>query len=120
MAVLISDYISEKEDMRALNAEEQDICGYISMSSEDDYDTLIASDDRWKVFYHLTSMRKSLLNWYGFKEKSSLLEVGGSFGALTGLFCDRCREVVSVERFFNRAEQIYKRHKTRSNLPYCR
>jgi len=116
MAVLNCKYVFIDEDLKELSAEEKDICSYILKNSEDDYDLLISSDDRWKVFYHLTSMRKSLLNWYEFKKGSSLLEVGGSFGALTGLFCDRCRDVVSVERFLHRAEQIYERHKARGNL----
>ena len=116
MATFNSRYIVYDEDQKELSDVENDICTYIAQNDFDDYDLLISDDDRWKIFYHLSGMRKSLLNWYVFKKDSSLLEVGGSFGALTGLFCDRCREVVSVERFLHRAEQIYERHKARSNL----
>lgn len=116
MAIFDSRYMFHKADMKELSAEEQDICGYISQSNEDDYDMLISADSRWKVFYHLTCMRKSLLNWYSFKKESSLLEIGGNFGDMTGLYCNRCGKVVSVERFLHRAEQIYGRHKTRDNL----
>lgn len=116
MAVLNCRFVYENEDMIELSAEEKDICSYIAKNTEDNYDLLISPETRWKVFYHLTSMRKSLLNWYEFKKDASILEVGGSFGALTGLFCDRCREVVTVERFLHKAEQIYERHKSRDNL----
>ncbi len=116
MAIFNSERNIHEENLKELTAVEKVICDYIAQNGSDNYDTLISADDRWKVFYHLSGMRKSLLNWYEFKKDSSLLEVGGSFGALTGLFCDRCREVTSVERFLHKAEQIYERHKNRDNL----
>ncbi len=116
MATFNSQYIVYDDDQKELSDMDNDICSYIAQNDSDDYDLLISDDERWKIFYHLSGMRKSLLNWYEFKKDSSLLEVGGSFGALTGLFCDKCREVVSIERFVRRAEQIYERHKTRDNL----
>ncbi|MBY0011670.1 SAM-dependent methyltransferase [Paenibacillus typhae] len=116
MAVLNTHYVFHDDDKKELSAEEQDICRYIARNSHDDYDHLIAKDNRWKVFYQLTRMRKSLLNWYDFRPDATLLEIGGGFGAITGLYCDKCSKVVSVERFKHRAEQIYERHKTRENL----
>lgn len=116
MATLNTQYVFHAEDRKELSEEEKAISGYIIQNSEDEYDNLIFKDNRWKVFYHLTRMRKSLLNWYDFKEGAAILEIGGSFGALTGLYCDKCGQVVSVERFLHRAEQIYERHKSRDNL----
>lgn len=116
MAVFNAEYVFNDCDRVELSNVEKDICRYIAENCQDDYDSLISKDDRWKVLYHLTRMRKSLLNWYVFKENSVLLEIGGAFGALTGLFCDKCKQVVSIERFLNKAEQIYERHKHRDNL----
>ncbi|MGQ8873600.1 SAM-dependent methyltransferase [Paenibacillus sp. TSA_86.1] len=116
MAVFNSQYVFHDEDQRELDAEEQDISRYIAQNTNDDFDLSISKDHRWKIFDQLTRMRRSLLNWYSFKSDSSLLEIGGGFGALTGLFCDVCREVVSAERYKNRAEQIYVRHQNRNNL----
>lgn len=116
MARFHAEYVTHDEDLISLSSVEQDICGYIAQDQQDDYERWIAQDQRWKVFYHLTRMRKSLLNWYRFVEGATLLELDGGFGALTGLYCDRCKEVVSIERFLHRAEQIYERHKTRNNL----
>jgi SAM-dependent methyltransferase len=116
MAVFNIQSVLHDEDKKELNNEEKDICRYISQNCEDDYEYLILNDNRWKVFYHLTRMRKSLLNWYSFKKDATLLEIGGSFGDLTGLYCDKCKQVVSIERFLYRAEQIYERHKNRDNL----
>lgn len=116
MAVFDAQLIFHEEDKKELSEVEKDICKYITQNGQDDYDHLISTDNRWKVFYNLTRMRKSILNWYDFKKDAVLLEIGGGFGALTGLYCDKCGQVVSVERFLYRAEQIYERHKNRNNL----
>ncbi|PQP84600.1 hypothetical protein C0Q44_08600 [Paenibacillus sp. PCH8] len=116
MTLLITQYYKSENDEVELSQEEMDICSYISQNNEDNYDQLISEDPRWNVFLQLTRLRKSLLNWYDFKPGSTLLEIGGGFGALTGLLCDHCAEVVSVEESLQRAKQIEERHKNRTNL----
>lgn len=86
-----------------------------SNDSETDFPCLEA-DTRWEVFYHLSPMRKSVLNWYDFREDGSLLEIGGGYGALTGLFCDKCRNVTTLEESEFRAETIKLRYRKRKNL----
>jgi phosphorylcholine metabolism protein LicD/2-polyprenyl-3-methyl-5-hydroxy-6-metoxy-1,4-benzoquinol methylase len=93
-----------------------DIKKYISQSHSNDYDNIIREDDRWEVFYHLSSMRTSLFNWYDFKEGAELLEIGGGFGALTGLFCQKCTNVTTVESNIFRAEAIQQRYADLENL----
>lgn len=95
---------------------ERDIRWYIEVNAGEDYDDLIKNDERWEVFFHLSQMRTSLVNWYEFKEGSSLLEIGGDFGALTGVFCDRCGKVAVLENSPYRAEAICKRYRSRNNL----
>ena len=48
---------------------------------------IFKKDIRWPVFYHLTPIRKNILNWYPFKEQSSVLEIGAGMGAITELLC---------------------------------
>lgn len=95
---------------------EKDIAKYIDNNEESDYADILANDTRWEVFYHFCEMRKSILNWYGFKEDSKLLEIGGEFGALTGLFCERCKEVVCVELNEEKSAAIKKRHSKYQSL----
>lgn len=83
--------------------------------NESDY-LCLESDSRWEVFYHLSPMRRSILNWYEFNQNSALLEIGGGYGALTGLFCDRCQKVITLEESEFRAETIKLRYKNRKNL----
>lgn len=93
-----------------------DIVRYIDMSSDDEYKDVLNSDSRWEVFYHLSTLRQSLYNWYPFAKDSSLLEIGAGFGALTGLFCEKCGHVVSIERNTIRAKALRNRYKGVTNL----
>ena len=93
-----------------------DINNYIKETEGEDYSHILAIDDRWQVFYHLSQMRTSILNWYEFKEDSEILEIGGEFGALTGLLCDRCKNVTTVEYGEFKAKAIQERYSKRENL----
>ena len=95
---------------------DQDIRSYIEQNSNENFDEIISKDKRWDVFFHLSQMRTSLFNWYEFKNNASILEIGGGFGALTGVFCDRCRAVTVLEPLAYRAEGIYLRYRNRDNL----
>lgn len=95
---------------------DRDIRRYIEENQSEDYDSVIGNDSRWEVFLHLSQMRTSLVNWYEFNEGSTLLEIGGGFGALTGVFCDRCGSVTVLESSPYRAEAICKRYENRKNL----
>ncbi|PNV62614.1 hypothetical protein C0033_08635 [Clostridium sp. chh4-2] len=94
----------------------RDIMEYIKKNSDEDYASVLTEDSRWQVFYHLSQMRTSVLNWYEFKKKSDILEIGGEFGALTGMLCDRCQNVTTVEYGLFKAQAIQERYKKRDNL----
>ena len=102
-----SDLYSDGDiENEIINYEEQ----YIDM------DEVFKKDIRWPVFYHLTPIRKNILNWYPFKEDAEVLEIGAGMGAITGALCDKCKSVVSVELSKNRAKSIATREKDRENL----
>lgn len=54
---------------------------------------LMESND-WPILYHLSDVRENVLEWYDFEPEASVLEIGAGCGAITGLFCRRCRRVV--------------------------
>jgi SAM-dependent methyltransferase len=93
---------------------EEDILGYVS--SNRDLQEIVREDRRWPVLYHLSDMRRNLLEWYDFNSEGSLLEVGAGCGALTGLFCEKLRQVTAVEISPRRAKIAQRRHEGSSNL----
>ena len=60
-------------------------------------DDVLASDSRWPMLYHLSPVRQNIINWYPFDDDSTLLEVGGGCGAITGALCQLLSEVKVVE-----------------------
>jgi 2-polyprenyl-3-methyl-5-hydroxy-6-metoxy-1,4-benzoquinol methylase len=86
------------------------------VETENDFSKILANDKRWPILYHLSPLRRNLLEWYDFDRKSRLLEIGAGCGALTGLFCEKVKEVVVVELSRKRAEVIANRHKHNPNL----
>ena len=96
--------------------DDEDIAQIIAHNVSEDYSEVLKKDSRWNVFYHLSALRESLFNWYDFKEKSELLEIGGGFGALTGLFSEKCGHVTVCEEIGLRAGAICGRYKKRDNI----
>ncbi len=95
---------------------ENDILKYIAQNESEDYGKVIEDHFSWPVFYHLTHIRKNLLNWYPFKEGASVLEIGSGCGAITRLLCDKCRKVTAVELSRRRATATQLRCRGKNNL----
>ena len=95
---------------------EDDIIKYIKENEPEDYDKVIMENYNWPVFYHLTHIRKNILNWYPFKKDASVLEIGCGLGAITGLLCDRCAKVTAVELSKRRATAAQLRCREKDNL----
>lgn len=93
---------------------ENDILEIVKLHT--DFTDILHQDDRWAIMYHLTPVRRNLLEWYAFDENASLLEIGGGCGAFSGMFAEKVHNVKVVELSKRRAEIIYNRHKDYTNL----
>ncbi len=67
------------------------------VKTESDLEEFLTHENKWEYLYNFSNIRKNILEWYDFKSDAKLLEFGAECGALTGLFCERVKEVVSVE-----------------------
>ena len=92
------------------------IMKYVSENPSEEYSSVIMDDPEFAVFYHLSDARQSLMNWYDFIPGSDILEIGAGLGALTGLLCEKCGQVFSVELTKRRAEIIRQRFQNKENL----
>lgn len=81
-----------------------------------DFTQILKKDNRWAVLYHLTPLRRNLLEWYDFDKNTTLLEIGAGCGALTNLFCEKVKHVTAVELSKRRAQIIVNRTKDKDNL----
>lgn len=95
---------------------EKDIINYLEEYGEEGYSEIFMKDRRWPVFYHITPIRKNIINWYPFKENSEVLEIGAGMGAITRVLCEKAEKVTSVELSKQRASAIQARCKDKENL----
>lgn len=79
-------------------------------------DDLSPAEASFPVVYHLSDVRKSIFVWYPFKKEARVLEIGAGCGAITGILCERCASVTSVDLSKRRAMINYERNKSYDNL----
>jgi len=95
---------------------EQEILNYTEKFEEKDFDKIFENDIRWPIFYHLTEIRKNIINWYPMKKDASVLEIGAGMGAVTSELCKKAKKVTCVELSKQRATAIANRNRDAENL----
>ncbi|MCL2185722.1 MAG: glycosyltransferase [Treponema sp.] len=83
---------------------------------EDISQDFISNNYEYAVNNTFSSVRENILNWYPFKKNCNILEIGAGMGSITGLLCDKAKEVTAVEMNSLRAEVIKTRFSKRRNL----
>lgn len=107
---------SYSTDDKSYNTLDLKIKNYIRNNKSEDFDEILIKDNNFEVFLNFSKTRQSILNWYDFKEGADLLEIGGEFGALTGMLCEKCKSITCIESDTLRTESILKRYENRNNL----
>ena len=95
---------------------EKEILDYTEKYSESEFDQIFENDIRWPIFYHLTEIRKNIINWYPMKKDATVLEIGAGMGAITSALCQKAKKVTCVELSKQRATAIANRNKSQENL----
>lgn len=114
MATINFDFYSG-EDKYSDGDIEDKIIEYIK-KYPDNYENAFSEDFSWPVIYHLSNVRKNVVNWYPFKKNSTILEVGAGMGAITSELCKHAKRVTSIELSKKRATAIAERNKNTDNL----
>lgn len=57
----------------------------------------LCNDFTWPILYHLSDLRKNLLEWYPFEKSAEVLEIGSGCGAITGELCSKTKSVTCIE-----------------------
>ncbi len=58
---------------------------------------ILKDEDRWPILYHLSPVRKNILEWYPFDKSGNALEIGSGCGAVTGALCENVNSVTCIE-----------------------
>ena len=106
-----------KEDvLYNIGKDEEKIIKYIMANSPNEYERIIEEDMSAEVILALSTLRNNIVYSYDFVPNSSILEIGGHFGEVTSLLCDKADKVVTIETVKTRAEAIAKRCENKENL----
>lgn len=97
-----------------LNSSDRLIADFIRQHPGERFDELITDRDM-DFFFHLSSLRESLLRWYPFRG-SRALEIGGGFGALSGVLSEKFAHLDVLEPDPVRADALRFRYRDRRNL----
>lgn len=89
---------------------------FSSNEPEKRIEEILRNEPSWPQLYHLSPVRRNLLDWFPFSPKAGLLEVGAGMGALTGMFCEKAGEVTAIELTERRARVTAARNRERENL----
>lgn len=106
----------QNQDLYSEGEVEDTIVRLIAENEPEDYVQAIADHYCWSTYYHLSHIRKNILNWYPFDKCASVLEIGCGMGAVTSVLCDQCEEVTSVELSKKRAIGTLLRCREKENL----
>lgn len=115
MAILYTDFFKDKGNNK-VSTTDQAVYDYVFSAINQDFEKDLQEESRFAVYLALSELRKGLFNWYDFRENGRILEIGGGYGALTGLFCEKANQVVVTERSLFRAQIIEKRYESVKNL----
>lgn len=77
---------------------------------------ILNENSRWDVLYHVSPVRKNILDWYEFKKDASVLEIGAECGALTDVLCRNVGQVTCIEASMKKSLVNAQRNKQYDNL----
>ncbi len=76
----------------------------------------LAEGNDWAELYHLSDIRKNILSWADMDKNSKALEIGSGCGAVTGILCEKCGSVTSIDLSKKRSTINAYRNKDYKNL----
>ncbi len=112
--VIIDDVFYSGTDEYSDGSIENELLEYVQ-KYEDEME-ILKSDNRWPILYHISPVRKNILEWYEFKKEAEVLEVGAGCGAVTGAICEKAKTVTGIELSMKRSLINAYRNKRYDNL----
>ena len=109
-------YYKEELDNKKIPEEYNEILEKIEKCEGRDFSKTLDNHSKIKNVLALSEIRENILNWYEFKEGSSVLEMNANYGELTSLLCKKCKKVTSIEASLKKSEIIKLRHEDKKNL----
>ena len=98
------------------DAVENQLLEIVQHHSEAELETIAISSGSWPILYHLSPLRRNLIEWYPFEKGAKVLELGSGCGAITGALLNRGLKVTCVDLSKRRSTINALRHKEAEDL----
>lgn len=108
--------VSENTEM---TQEEKKLEEIVSTYKECEYNQQIAREKNWAILFPLSHMRGNIIEWLPIKKGDRVLEIGSSYGALTGILADKSGAVTCLESSANANKINAKRNRDREGIRIC-
>lgn len=95
---------------------EDELLSIVKRHSEKDFDKVILESYNWALFYHLSILRKNIIEWIPSNKKREVLEIGSGCGAITGALADKYENITCIELSKKRSLINAYRHKEKNNI----
>jgi len=96
---------------------EDELLEIVKSVPEEEYPRVIAERASWPVLYHLSPVRRNLVEWIDFRKYTdTVLEIGSGLGAITGVLAEKAKQVVCVELSKRRSMVNAVRHQEQDNI----
>ena len=96
-----------KENNQILSESDEKILTLIE--DNQNLEEVLNEDTSVQTYIHLSRVKENLLNWYEFKNTSSVLEVGSGFGELVNFLYNKFDKLTLIEENPRKATCIQKR-----------
>ena len=93
-SVMIDDTFYKGKDLYSDGEVEDQI---LEICKDGKIDEALKSNSSWPILYHLSDIRKNLLDWYPISQESDVLEIGSGCGAISGLLAKKAKTVTCIE-----------------------
>lgn len=84
--------------------------------NNENLEDVLEKDTSVNTYIHLSKVKENLLNWYEFKNTTSILEIGSNFGELVDFLHNKFKKVTLIEENIHKAKCIEKRFKDLDNI----
>lgn len=109
------DYYKNETDNKPISEEYEEVLQKVNSVDSNFSDTL-DKNSKIKNILALSEIRENILNWYKFKNDCDILEMNANYGEITGLLCEKAKNVISIETSEKYAQIIKKRYLNKNNL----
>jgi 2-polyprenyl-3-methyl-5-hydroxy-6-metoxy-1,4-benzoquinol methylase len=76
-----------------------------------DMSVFLADENDYFYLYHLSPIRRNILDWFDFDKDASVLEIGAGVGVITEMLLQKCKTVTACEASERKRDILMKRFK---------